>query len=257
MKVRGTARPSELPEQPPVAHPAGVSLVIADRVARRLMTSLAAVTVVLVVVGTAFAVLVPRPQSLLVDSAQRLVLLDGEANATSWWGSALLLLAALLLAAAAAQGATRTRRTCLGLISAGVVLLSLDETATLHERLTGILSAVDGGATSGDSPFWVVIATPVLLLALVSLRRLLPSLPRPVLRELLLALGALLLGAVVLEVVGSALFAEDTTGSLLVIGAEEGLEYTAALLACDAALKLLAPGAARQSSPSPLAHDVV
>ena len=108
-----------------------------------------------------------------------LVNLDKEANLPTWYSSAKLLALGALAwwFAVAADGPRRAeRRACWYVAAAGFLLLSMDQTAQVHERAgralmgtaigDGIRGLALGGDALKDAYGWVVLALPLMLAAL-------------------------------------------------------------------------------------------
>ena len=154
--------------------------------------------------------------------------LDKEANAPSWFSSALLLTAAAALALVAldafARGA-RWRRHWAGL-SLVFVVLSLDETSEIHERIGSWLRA----HLNLHGPLHYAGVLPMLALAVfvgVAYIRFLRALPRETQLGILLAAAIYITGAAGVEA-ASGWWAEGhgsrSTALLLVSTVEENLE---------------------------------
>lgn len=163
--------------------------------------------------------------------------LDVEGNIPVWWSSVQLMLAGLVLALVAA----RTYRleagsVALALFAGLLMLMSLDETAALHERIGDLSDRVFGDRQ--DTPFhhsglwFAVVGLPFMAVAgvlLLRLGRLFGSVPmaRP---HMLAGLAVLLLGALGAEMLANfVVTAEEMNGEvpgayLGVVALEEGLE---------------------------------
>jgi hypothetical protein len=154
--------------------------------------------------------------------------LDKEANAPSWFSSALLLTAAAALALVALDAFARRmpwRRHWAGL-SLVFVLLSLDETAEIHERIGSWLRA----HLNLHGPLHYAGVIPALALAVavgIAYVRFLRALPRSIRLGILLAAAIYITGAAGVEA-ASGWFAERhgsrSTTLLLVSTVEENLE---------------------------------
>jgi hypothetical protein len=160
--------------------------------------------------------------------------LDREANVPSWFSSALLLTAAALLALVALDALARKARW--GRHWAGLsvvyVVLSLDETAEIHERIGSWLRA----HLNLHGPLHYAGVIPALALALfvgVTYVRFLQALPRDTMLGILLAAGIYITGAAGVEA-ASGWWAEGhgsrSTALLLVSTVEENLEMFGTLL---------------------------
>jgi hypothetical protein len=160
--------------------------------------------------------------------------LDREANVPSWFSSALLLTAAGLLALVALDALARKapwRRHWAGL-SLVFVVLSLDETAEIHERIGSWLRA----HLHLHGPLHYAGVVPALTLALfvgITYVRFLRALPRATLLGILVAAAIYITGAAGVEA-ASGWWAEGhgsrSTALLLVSTVEENLEMVGSLL---------------------------
>jgi hypothetical protein len=160
--------------------------------------------------------------------------LDREANVPSWFSSALLLTAAGLLALVALDALTRKapwRRHWAGL-SLVFVVLSLDETAEIHERIGSWLRS----HLNLHGPLHYGGVVPALALALfvgITYVRFLRALPRRTLLGILVAAAIYITGAAGVEA-ASGWWAErhgsKSTALLLVSTVEENLEMFGTLL---------------------------
>ena len=210
---------------------------VVDR--RRVLVVLSGLTAVLVVVGTASALLLRSPVPFAVESIARLFLLNEEADVASWWGSVLLLgCAAGFVLASGAAPALRTRLRTLALL---LVALSMDETAIVHERATGALALVIRGSSDSDDPLWVVVAVPLVLLVGWYLLPVLRRVPQPVRNRLWLA-GALYVGGAVGVELLSALLSGGSVLREFAVALEEGMEYAGPIVLIDALLLLASGG---------------
>ena len=153
--------------------------------------------------------------------------LDGEANVPAWFSSALLLSAAALLALVAVDAFLRRERwarhwTGLSLV---YVLLSLDETAEIHERIGSWLRA----HLDLHGPLHYAGVIPALALAAfvgIAFLRFLRALPRVTRVGIVVAAALYVFGAAGVEAM-SGWWAESHQGStalLLVSTVEENLE---------------------------------
>jgi hypothetical protein len=183
-------------------------------VLRRTVVTLALVVVVMGILGIAAAWVHSHPELAGTFPGDKILqqqfLLDGENNIPTWFSSALMAFAAGLsaLVAASQRGAGWERR---GWLALGVVLLvlSVDETASLHETFSSTIQ--DGLGTEGLLHFgWLVAAIPmVLILGALFLRFVLRL--DPGVRRWVVAAGVVyLLGAVAFEMVGGVIW--ETSG---------------------------------------------
>ena len=160
--------------------------------------------------------------------------LDKEANVPSWFSSALLLTAAAVLALVALDALARKSpwgRHWAGL-SVVYVVLSLDETAEIHERIGSWLR----GHLKLHGPLHYAGVIPALALALfvgITYVRFLRALPRRTLLGILLSAAIYITGAAGVEA-ASGWWAEGhgsrSTALLLVSTVEENLEMAGTLL---------------------------
>jgi hypothetical protein len=160
--------------------------------------------------------------------------LDREANVPSWFSSALLLTAAAVLALVALEALARNapwRRHWAGL-SVVYVVLSLDETAEIHERIGSWLRA----HLNLHGPLHYGGVIPALALALfvgITYVRFLGALPRATRLGILLSAAIYITGAAGVEA-ASGWWAErhgsKSTSLLLVSTVEENLEMVGTLL---------------------------
>jgi hypothetical protein len=160
--------------------------------------------------------------------------LDKEANVPSWFSSALLLTAAALLAFVALDALARKApwgRHWAGL-SVVYVVLSLDETAEIHERIGSWLRA----HLKLHGPLHYAGVIPALALALfvgITYVRFLRALPRGTLLGILASAAIYITGAAGVEA-ASGWWAEGhgsrSTALLLVSTVEENLEMVGTLL---------------------------
>ena len=160
--------------------------------------------------------------------------LDKEANVPSWFSSALLLTAAAVLALVALDALARKApwgRHWAGL-SLVYVVLSLDETAEIHERIGSWLRA----HLNLSGPFHYAGVIPALALALfvgITYVRFLRALPRPTRLGILLSAAIYITGAAGVEA-GTGWWVEGhgsrSTAVLLVSTVEENLEMFGTLL---------------------------
>lgn len=215
-----------------------------------LLPRLVAVVLALHVVGIVVERVwgVPRDSGLL-----RQLDLNAEGNATSWFGSLLLLVAAVvahvIAASTRADDPGQARRwTALSVLLA---VMSLDESAQLHDLATGPLRrALD--TDLGLFHFaWVLPGSLLLALALCYLAPLSRSLERDERLRLLRAAAVYVTGAVVLEMLGGLVVDVDvdergyTWPYLTALTVEESLELIGAALLIGALLHVAARRGAR------------
>ena len=218
------------------------------RLAVRVCVPLAVVAAVLVVVGPLLryqAAVRRRSDPGASSLLPTLFDVNTEANIPTWFASSLWLLAAIVAAtvAVASSGLPRRRRRGWLGFAAVLALLSLDEAASLHERLLGSAgSALLGADARGALHFaWVVPGALVAAVLALALAGTVWSMP---VRQRLLVLLA---GAIF---VAGALGAESLSGAALerygdarayvaLTSLEEAAEMAGALLLLAALLSLL------------------
>jgi hypothetical protein len=184
-------------------------------------------------------------------AVMRLFDVNSESNVPTWFSSMLLMgcaqlaaLLAVLVWRAGGRGAGHWVA-----LAAVLSLLSLDEVAELHERLSGPAAEALGGAARGALHFaWVVPGMVLALVVGLVFVRFVVRLPAGT-RWLVVAAAAMYLtGATALEAVGGMVLEDqgDRAVYLLVTAAEEGLEMAGSVLLLYAAMCLLylrpAPG---------------
>ncbi|MCT2593151.1 hypothetical protein LHJ74_25145 [Streptomyces sp. N2-109] len=170
-----------------------------------------------------------------IPGIRRFVNVDVEANLPTWWNSTLLLAVAgvaLTAALLSRRGARPGRLSWLGL-AAATALLSIDETASLHERLGEVgKSWKEWAGVSLPTHAWVlpgvVLAVTGTLCAVLWARKL----PRDLRYGLLGALAVYLGGALLTEAFNGWAH-ENGYSTVLMLGTivEEGLEMSGCLVA--------------------------
>jgi len=154
-----------------------------------------------------------------------------ESNIPTWFSSVLLLLCSLLLWIASRSEASPTARYWRALAVIFLVM-SMDETAMLHERIGGALQELFGPGIFEDLGFVVPGAAIVLITAVVFLRFVL-SLPAQTRRLIILA-GALYgMGACGMEAVSRGWAAQHSPALpqyALLASIEEALEFSGLLV---------------------------
>jgi hypothetical protein len=126
-----------------------------------------------------------------------------EANITSWFSSELLLIAgALLLLIARVKSHSNDTFTRHWHILSGIFFfLSMDEIASLHEKLITPLREATGA--SGIFYFaWVIVAIPMILLLVFLFSRFLIALPRKTAIQFVVSGAIFVAGAIGLEMLG-------------------------------------------------------
>jgi hypothetical protein len=190
---------------------------------RPLITGLVIVGVLIPLTGIVLDFYLKNGGSTAVEGIRNLTYPDAEGNVFVWYSS--IILASIgfgfLLIAAATRGTGRSIWPFI-VMAAIAFLLSLDEAAYLHERLSNFASAL--GLTSGFVYQWVLIAVPIAVavgLLLLWLARALD----PVLRRRLLIAGIVFLaGAVGGEIFGGIIVKVDLGMTSEVKNAVHGIE---------------------------------
>ena len=152
--------------------------------------------------------------------------LSFEGNLPTWYSSALLLGCGILLAAIAARAASHRRHW--GLLAGVFVYMSLDEVATLHERLNGLVE-LGGVLTFG----WVIPAALVVAALGIAYLPFLRALPATTRRRFIVA-GAIYVGGALLMELPLGLWTsghgDENLGYVLIDFVEETMEMTGATL---------------------------
>jgi hypothetical protein len=177
----------------------------------------------------------------------RLFYLDAENNVPTWVSSALLLLSALVIAtiAAAAWRQGDPYRWHWAGLSTIFAVLSLDETASIHEAIVPVARRLLGLRGFLTHTAWVIPAAVVLVALGVAARRFIRHLPATTRRQAALALSLLVAGAMGMELVGGAYSDRHGYNNLpyaLIATAEETLEMVATVLFVRTWLSHLASG---------------
>jgi hypothetical protein len=215
---------------------------------RTLLVALAVFGVVDVLLVVPLSSIRTSPRSTFLAKIAEYFWADQEANIWSWYSSFLLGatgIGLLLLARMQQDGAGRRAYSALGVAA---VVMSADETASLHEAL-GYLGDSIGGLTS----HWLLLGVPFAVVAGVVALRLSRRFD-PRLRTRLIGAGIVyLLGAVALETVGGALSGPMGLPRfhplyVLEVTAEEGLEFAGTLMALRAVLAALRSTSTPESS---------
>lgn len=203
------------------------AMVPASSAARRVGMLLAAVTAIVVIMFVAvFSIHRLTP----IASWKEMFDIGGEANVPTWWNTTLLALVAVtaLIAAEISERASAVRRAW-RIVAAAAAYLSLDEAASLHERLANVVpSEVDVPTYA-----WVL---PGSLLALAGTAVLVVAgrhLPHPTAGRLGTALAAYGVAAVGLEAVNGRFRENDDDSMLYTVGTliEESVEMGACVYA--------------------------
>lgn len=168
-----------------------------------------------------------------------------EANVPTWFAASLWVLAAVaaLTVAVGAPGLTARRRRGWYGFAAVLTLMSLDEAASLHERLLGDAGIQLLGADAGGLLHftWVVPGAIVAAILVTALFGTVWSMPVRS-RALVLLAGAVFLGGALGAEAASGWALErhgDARAYVLLTSLEEGAEMTGALLLLAALLSLL------------------
>ena len=163
--------------------------------------------------------------------------LDRESSLPSWFSSSLLLITALLMLWAAFGDRAAGHRTSAGwtVLAVGFVYLSLDEATGIHETFAAI------GSVAADvwpifTSRWLIIGVPAVLAAGILFTPFLRRLPRRTAVRLMIAGIVYVGGAVGMEMLNGAVFAERAGYELWIalICLEESLEVAGTLLAIRA-----------------------
>lgn len=165
-----------------------------------------------------------------------------EQNLPTWYSVVLILFAAAMSLAAGLLNHSRDPRLARRwyILCGLLVLLSLDEAASLHEKLESVGSAIVSGG--GLLHFtWVVPGIILAALVLTMVYRLGRALPRPVAVELMAGFGVFLFGAVGLEMVGGLVLSMVGEGWTYVIVStiEEFLENVGMILVAHAVARMV------------------
>ena len=177
----------------------------------------------------------------VLSALASLLYADGEGNLWSWASGLLLASIAFCLVAVGFAARNEAKRGAPYFILAAIALeLSADEIAQLHEQL----ARFDLG--TGFTFAWLTVGVPVAIVAGLLMLWVARLIDRQLRRRLIVAGAIYLLGAVGFEAIGGIVVGgrvdDLSRGSLpyhLLVGIEEGLEVTGALLALTAALSAL------------------
>jgi uncharacterized membrane protein len=171
------------------------------------------------------------------------VVVDG--TLPTWYSSVLLLIAAALvlhvLRLRREQDAASRRIPYLVGLAVGLVLMSIDETAEIHEQFTPLVHDTVTVNSAALQYAWVVVAIPMVLVVALVYRRWVLTLPRSV-RNLVLAGGAVFVaGAVGLEIVSAQLeFGANATQTAAVVShGEELAEMLGVIFFIEAMMRYL------------------
>ncbi|WP_440902691.1 hypothetical protein [Actinosynnema sp.] len=212
-----------------------------ERVVTTLGRPVAVVTLTVTVVLSALSA-----ATVLHDTTSewfRALSVGGEANVPSWWSATLLLACSVVcvLVAVLHAGGWRPGRGMFLLVAAGFAALSLDETASLHERLGYVAYwARDAFGVPIPTYAWVGPGLVVALVVGFFFARWLLQLPRDVVR--LVGAGAVLVvvGAFGLEAAAGLAWQSGSLGMMYALTAlEELFETVGMVLALLGLLRLL------------------
>lgn len=184
---------------------------------------------------------ITTPGWRILSALASLLYADGEGNLWAWASGLLLSGIALCLVAVGFAVRNEAKRGAPYFILAAIALeLSADEIAQLHEQL----ARFDLG--TGFTFAWLTIGVPLAIVAGLLMLWVARSIDRQLRRRLIVAGAIYLFGAVGFEAMGGIVVGgrldDLSRGSLpyhLLVGIEEGLEVTGALLALSAALSAL------------------
>lgn len=172
-----------------------------------------------------------------------------EQNLPTWYSLVLMLLATAVALVVGLLKAPFDRALAIRwyILSAVMLLLSLDEAASIHERLDGVGAAIFSGG--GLLHFaWVIpglVIAAIILSAVYTIGR---SLPRPIAVELMAGFAIFFFAALGLEMLGGLIL--DTVGDgwtyVIVATIEEFLEMLGTIVIVHASARMVS--ASRQSS---------
>ena len=177
-----------------------------------------------------------------------LLTLDGENVLPAWFSATMMSGAALVMLAAglAARRNDPANARAWVILAAIFVFLSLDEVVSIHERFAETLERFydfDGILTFS----WVVVAAPLLVIAVVGFIPFLRRLPKPIGRRMAIAGFVFVLGAFGCELIGG--YIDGIHGRSfwywVEVICEEGLEMAGLVLVIGAVLDYLGLVAAR------------
>ncbi|MBH0186235.1 MAG: hypothetical protein HP477_12730 [Nitrospira sp.] len=163
----------------------------------------------------------------------RLFHLDRENNIPSWYSSVALGLAALVLVIIAQVEQTRESASARAwwILAALFLYLSMDEAASIHEMLIGVVTPLlkQAGLFAGFLTYsWVVVGIPLVGIVALTFRRFLAALPYDTRWLFIFAGGLFVAGAIGIEMIGAQV--ESTIGTreamvyVVVVTLEEGCE---------------------------------
>jgi hypothetical protein len=212
---------------------------------------------ILLVLAADGALLVGHLGSTLLGYNVGLLKLNHELSIATWYASAKLLAIAALLALVALMVGAQDR---IGLIVlllpvALFVFLSIDEAASIHERLGYRIDALLTGTAERDemlfrvTGYWMYVLGPMLAIVMVAVGVAYRRIMRPggsIMRLAAVGAAVFLIGATVVEIASN--FVERPFASTLQVTIEEGMELIGVSLILAAAMHLIAQKL-RQSAP--------
>lgn len=216
-----------------------VIAVLPSTVVRVLLVCLA----VLVFCGTLSAIIGPEARLVITRNLVEKFNLDGENNVPAWFSASCLLLSGLVLAVIAAAEAEKARRQSTQWLQLAVlmVLLSLDEAASFHEKLVRpvrVFIPTDGFLLSA----WVIPGIAFACVCTVWFTQFALRLPRETRTAFIVSGIVYLSGALGMEMIGakynSLTGVMDLNFRLLVVG-EEALEMLGVVMFLRALLTYL------------------
>lgn len=210
----------------------------------RLVLGLAAVAVGLVALGLLTRFLAYRREvadpGIAVPGWMLLFDVGAEANVPTWFTVVVMVAGAVgaLGAAILCWGGCRRSAWFFAALAVLLLAMSLDEVASLHERLQGLGESLIGGSAVHFA--WVLPGTLIAGAIMAGLALGARAISAATRRRLLVALGTFFTGALAIELIGGQLF--DAQGDravyvLLVISVEEFLEMLGVILVLRAVLR--------------------
>ena len=225
--------------------PPGITVIISARRATYLIWT---VSIALLVLGMLHGAIIELGAVPIRIRGLGLFHLDGEQTIPAWYASMLMVSAAALLFLHALISRIRGKpglAIYFVLLGAIFIVLSLDESISLHETLGRFLP--DGIAEAAPIEFtWVIVAAPFLVAGAVAFVPFLSMLPRRTMKIVMAAGFIYVAGAFGIEIVGGRIAHQagylptDTWPYVTSVVAEEGLELVGLSLFLTALLALLA-----------------
>ncbi len=157
---------------------------------------------------------------------------DDEASVPTWYSQFILILGSIFAFVAARLSETKKLKRVWYLLSAGTVLVSLDEVARLHEFVIQTIHVKLWGAagTSVGKNAWLVILPFIAAGALTLLAYIYKTLPQRTFRLMCIAGVVYFAGSVGIEILSSGMNPNSWTYTTLVTAFEEGLEMIGSAL---------------------------